>query len=215
MIITSCSPSRAGWIPAICLLLSVLCSSGSLAAQKNILIVGDSISAAYGMSLEEGWVALLARRLEQKHPDYAVVNASISGETSAGAATRLPALLETHQPSVVVLELGGNDGLSGYPIKRFRENMNRMLSQSRESGAALLLLGMEIPPNYGARYTELFRSSYSTLAEDNGAALVPFLLDGVATHPELMQADRIHPAPAAQQLLLNTMWPYLERLLEN
>jgi acyl-CoA thioesterase-1 len=193
----------------------MLCSSGSLAAQKNILIVGDSISAAYGMSLKEGWVALLARRLEQQHPDYAVVNASISGETSAGAAARLPALLQRHSPSVVVLELGGNDGLRGYPIKRFRENMNQMLDQSRDSGAELLLLGMEIPPNYGTRYTDLFRKSYTRLADDSGATLVPFLLEGVATNPELMQADRIHPTTQAQLMLLDTVWPYLETLLRN
>ena len=186
-----------------------------MAAQKNILIVGDSISAAYGMSLQEGWVALLARRLEQDHPHYAVVNASISGETSAGAAARLPALLDQHQPSVVVLELGGNDGLRGYPIQRFRENMQRMLNQSRDSGAELLLLGMEIPPNYGARYTDLFRSSYTKLADHSGATLVPFLLQGVATHPELMQADRIHPAIQAQVILLDNVWPYLKTLLKD
>ena len=186
-----------------------------MAAPRNFLIVGDSISAAYGMSLEEGWVALLARRLDQGHPQYSVVNASISGETSAGAASRLPALLEQHQPSVVVLELGGNDGLRGYPIKRFRQNMERMLNQSRDSGAALLLLGMEIPPNYGARYTDMFRSSFTTLASDSGATLVPFLLEGVATNPELMQDDRIHPSVQAQPMLLDTVWPFLEQLLQD
>jgi acyl-CoA thioesterase-1 len=188
--------------------------AGSQSAPRNILIVGDSISAAYGMSLDEGWVALLARRLEREYPRYAVVNASISGETSAGAASRLPGLLREHEPSVVVLELGGNDGLRGYPIKRFRENMARMLNQSQDSGARLLLLGMEIPPNYGARYTDMFRRSYTELASDSGAALVPFLLEGVATNPGLMQGDRIHPSVQAQHLLLDTMWPFLEKLLD-
>jgi acyl-CoA thioesterase-1 len=199
----------------LCLLPGTLYGADSQTAPRNILIVGDSISAAYGMSLEEGWVALLARRLELEHPLYAVVNASISGETSAGAASRLPDLLLQYTPSVVVLELGGNDGLRGYPIKRFRQNMERMLNQSRDSGARLLLLGMEIPPNYGARYTDMFRNSYTTLASNSGAALVPFLLEGVATNAELMQGDRIHPSVQAQPLLLDTVWPFLEQLLED
>jgi acyl-CoA thioesterase-1 len=167
------------------------------------------------MSLEEGWVALLAGRLEQEQLPYSVVNASISGETSAGAAARLPRLLKEHNPAIVVLELGGNDGLRGYPIKRFRENMQLMLTQSSESGASLLLMGMEIPPNYGARYTDLFRKSYTTLATETGATLVPFLLEGVATDPELMQADRIHPRAEAQAQLLNNMWPALFTLLQH
>ncbi len=165
------------------------------------------------MSLEQGWVALLARRLEADHPGYAVVNASISGETSAGAAARLPGLLQDHQPAIVILELGGNDGLRGYPIKRFRENMAGMLSQSGATGATLMLLGMEIPPNYGARYTQMFRDSFPRLAEESGATLVPFLLDGVATDPALMQSDGIHPTVEAQPILLDNVWPQLAPLL--
>ena len=148
--------------------------------------MGDSISAAYGMSLEEGWVALLAGRLAERHPDYRVINASISGETSAGAASRLPALLEEHDPAVVIIELGGNDGLRGYPVKRLRENLRTMAELSRASGAEVLLLAMEIPPNYGSRYTQAFRSSFELVAEETGSALSPFMLDGVATDRNMM-----------------------------
>ena len=175
--------------------------------------MGDSISAAYGMSLEEGWVALLAGRLAESHPGYQVVNASISGETSAGAASRLPALLEEHTPAVVIIELGGNDGLRGYPIKRLRENLRSMVEQSRAAGAQVLLLAIEIPPNYGSRYTDAFRTSFQLIADETESALSPFMLDGVATDRALMQADGIHPTVEAQSLLLANVWPHLEPLL--
>jgi acyl-CoA thioesterase-1 len=200
-----------GFVLFICLPLA----HGSTTASKNILIVGDSISAAYGMSLEEGWVALLARQLSESHPDYRVVNASISGETSAGAASRLPALLAEHSPSVVVIELGGNDGLRGYPIKQLRRNLEQMVAISREIEARVLLLGMQIPPNYGARYTEQFRATYERISREQAVPLVPFLLDGVATQAELMQGDGIHPTVTAQPLLLSTVWPALRPLLDN
>ncbi len=182
-------------------------------AGKTVLVMGDSISAAYGMSLQEGWVALLAGRLEESHPGYQVVNASISGETSAGAASRLPKLLEEHQPTVVIIELGGNDGLRGYPVSRMRENLTAMAEQSRAAGAEVLILAMEIPPNYGSRYTQAFRSSFSKVAEQTGSSLSPFMLDGVATNGELMQADGIHPSVEAQPMLLANVWPHLEPLL--
>lgn len=177
--------------------------------------MGDSISAAYGMSLEEGWVALLAGRLADSHPGWEVVNASISGETSAGAAARLPSLLDEFRPAVVIIELGGNDGLRGYPIKRLRENLRGMVASSRAAGAEVLILAMEIPPNYGSRYTDAFRASFSTIAEETGSALSPFMLDGVATDNSLMQQDGIHPTVAAQPLLLANVWPHLEPLLES
>jgi acyl-CoA thioesterase-1 len=200
-------------------LLLVLCllsgpALGSGTPGQTVLVLGDSISAAYGMSLEEGWVALLARQLRGSHPDYQVVNASISGETSAGAASRLGQLLSQHQPAVVVVELGGNDGLRGYPIKRLRENLLDIATQAETSGARVLLLGMEIPPNYGSRYTLQFRDSYSRVADQTGSALVPFMLEGIATQPALMQADGIHPKPEAQGLLLENVWPSLEPLLQ-
>ena len=205
---------------ALCLFVVLLSGAGSLIAkeptpQKTILIVGDSISAAYGMSLEEGWVALLARQLQTSHPGYSVVNASISGETSAGAAARLPRLLEHHQPRVVIIELGGNDGLRGYPVKRLRENLHTMIAQSTAANAQVLLLGMEIPPNYGARYASQFRESFAQVAGETESGLVSFMLEGIATDPSLMQADGIHPKPAAQGMLLANVWPQLEPLLVN
>ena len=165
------------------------------------------------MSLEEGWVALLARQLAQSPTPHAVVNASISGATSAGAAARLPALLQQHRPSVVVIELGGNDGLRGYPIKRLRDNLRSMAVLSQQSGASVLILGMEIPPNYGSRYTRQFRDSFAAVAAQTNSALTPFMLAGIATEPELMQADGIHPKPLAQQQLLTNVWPALAPLL--
>jgi acyl-CoA thioesterase-1 len=198
------------------LLLLVLLSGPALsnaAPGQTVLVLGDSISAAYGMSLEEGWVALLARQLQDSHPDYQVVNASISGETSAGAASRLAELLSLHQPAVVVVELGGNDGLRGYPIKRLRANLQDIATRAENSGARVLLLGMEIPPNYGSRYTLQFRDSFAQVADETGSALVPFLLEGIATVSALMQADGIHPRPEAQSLLLENVWPSLEPLL--
>ncbi len=180
---------------------------------KTVLVMGDSISAAYGMSLDEGWVALLAGRLADSHPNYSVVNASISGETSAGAAARLPGLLEEHQPTVVIIELGGNDGLRGYPVARLRENLADMARQSQAAGAGVLILAMEIPPNYGSRYTKSFRESFTRVAADTDSAMSPFMLDGVATDPSLMQDDGIHPTVEAQSLLLDNVWPQLEPLL--
>ena len=207
----------------LCLLVGLLSGAGSLAQNPatdeqgattaTVLILGDSISAAYGMSLAEGWVALLARQLEQLPTPHAVVNASISGETSAGAAARLPALLQLHRPSVVVIELGGNDGLRGYPIKRLRENLRSMAVLSQQSGASVLILGMEIPPNYGSRYTTQFRDSFASVAAQTNSALTPFMLAGIATEPDLMQADGIHPKPLAQQQLLTNVWPALAPLL--
>ena len=193
-------------------LLIALCSSAN-AQQPAILVLGDSISAAYGMSLDKGWVALLARQLESSHPDYTVVNASISGETSAGGLRRLPELLQAHQPSLVIIELGGNDGLRGYPLGKFRDNLEQMARLSQQAGAEVLLLAMEIPPNYGSRYTSGFRESFSLAAEATGSRLGAFMLEGVATDPSLMQADGIHPTVAAQPRLLANVLPDIQALL--
>jgi len=178
--------------------------------ERGILVLGDSISAAYGMSLEEGWVSLLARELAREYP---VVNASISGETTSGGLNRLPALLEEHGPALVVIELGGNDGLRGYPIATLRANLERMAALSMEAGARVILLPMEIPPNYGARYAGAFRESYALAAERTGAALAPFILEGIATDPGLMQADGIHPTAEAQPQMLGNVLPSLLQLL--
>ena len=189
--------------------LSVLVRAG----QPTILILGDSISAAYGMSLEQGWVALLEEQLADSHPDYRVVNASISGETTAGGLRRLPTLLADHNPSLVVIELGGNDGLRGFPIRNFRDNLQAMAEMARALDAQVLLLTMEIPPNYGSRYTASFRESYQLVAEATGSVLGPFLLEGVATDTTLMQADGIHPTVEAQPIMLETVFPALADLL--
>ncbi|MCY4428011.1 MAG: arylesterase [Halieaceae bacterium] len=203
-------------MPLLLLLIPLLLTAGAQAqTQKNLLLMGDSISAAYGMSLQQGWAARLQVRLQEFGGGWQVINASISGETSAGAAARLPALLEAHRPAVVIIELGGNDGLRGYPIAQLRQNLQQMVLQSRQIGARVLLLGMEIPPNYGARYTQMFRETYSLVSNSLQTALVPFMLEGVATHTELMQEDGIHPRVEAQSLLLDNVWPQLAPLLED
>ncbi len=196
------------------LCLAVVPSPGQASdSSRTLLVLGDSISAAYGMSLEQGWVALLARRLESQGSDINVVNASISGETSGGALARLPELLQEHTPDLVVLELGGNDGLRGFPINRLRDNLTEMTQLSQQAGAQVVLVTMEIPPNYGPRYTQAFRDSFARVAAENDATVAPFFLEGVGTDPSLMQDDGIHPTIAAQELLLNNIWPTLEGLL--
>jgi len=175
--------------------------------------MGDSISAAYGMSLAEGWVALLEQRLSLSAPGSQVVNASISGEPSAGAAARLPGLLKKHQPDILPIERGGNDGVRADPLKRLRQNLQHMVELGQASNASVLLLGMEIPPNYGERYTREFREGYQRVAEATGCELLPFMLEGIATQPELMQADGIHPRVTAQIMLLDNVWPALEAVI--
>ncbi|AUA32597.1 arylesterase [Pseudomonas sp. SGAir0191] len=192
--------------------LALYCLAQSATA-GTVLIVGDSISAGFGLDTREGWASLLQTRLRQEGFDDKVVNASISGDTSAGGQARLPALLAAHTPDVVVLELGGNDGLRGQPPAQLRQNLAAMIDQSRQAGAKVLLLGMQLPPNYGVRYTTAFAEVYKELAKDKQVALVPFFLEGVGGVPELMQADGIHPAQGAQQRLLENAWPALKPLL--
>tara|TARA_R110001599_G_scaffold353795_2_gene597933 strand:+ start:77864 stop:78403 length:540 start_codon:yes stop_codon:yes gene_type:complete len=179
------------------------------------MVLGDSISAAYGMSLEQGWVALLEKQLELGVPPVEVINASISGETTAGGLRRLPELLVLHEPNIVVIELGGNDGLRGYPLDRFRSNLLDLVTLSQEAGAQVILVPMEIPPNYGNRYTAGFRDSFTDIAASTGSVLATFLMDGVATNPELMQADGIHPRVEAQPLLLQNILPTIQSVLSN
>lgn len=192
--------------------LALYCLAQSATA-GTVLIVGDSISAGFGLNTSDGWASLLQTRLRQEGFDDKVVNASISGDTSAGGQARLPALLAAHTPEVVVLELGGNDGLRGQPPAQLRQNLAAMIDQSRQAGAKVLLLGMQLPPNYGVRYTTAFAEVYKELAKDKQVALVPFFLEGVGGVPELMQADGIHPAQGAQQRLLENAWPALKPLL--
>ncbi|MEM1404705.1 MAG: arylesterase [Pseudomonadota bacterium] len=178
-----------------------------------LLVLGDSISAAYGMSLEEGWVALLARQLEETHPGIAVINASISGDTSAGGLRRLPLLLKEHDPDLVVIELGGNDGLRGYPTNTLAENLTTMATLARDGGAAVLLVPMEIPPNYGPRYTTAFRKTFTTASESAGVPLAPFPLNNIAVDRTLMQDDGIHPTAEAQSLIVESLMPIIEQML--
>lgn len=177
------------------------------------LVVGDSISAAFGLDTAQGWVALLQKRLDKQGRSIQIVNASISGDTSAGGLARLPALLAEHRPALVLIELGGNDGLRGTPLAQLQQNLAGMISASQASGAQVMLLGMRLPPNYGKRYTEGFAGVYEQLAATHQVPLLPFFLEGVGGVPGLMQADGIHPTADAQPRLLDNLWPLLEARL--
>lgn len=179
-----------------------------------ILIVGDSLSAGYGIDVKSTWVALLERRLAQKGYGYRVVNASASGETTGGARARLPRALEVHRPSIVVLELGGNDALRGLPLEQIEANLDDLIERSKAAGAKVVLVGMRIPPNYGPAYAERFHALYDTLAEKHGIAHVDFFLEGVALDDTLMQPDGIHPSASAQGKLLDNVWPALRKTLD-
>lgn len=200
---------RAWRITAVVTLL--LWAQGAVAG--TLLVLGDSISAAFGLDTRQGWVSLLEQRLVAEGFDYQVVNASVSGDTSAGGLARLPTLLAEHRPQLVIVELGGNDGLRGQPPAQLQQNLAAIIQSARASGARVLLLGMQLPPNYGARYNALFSQVYADVA---GAAQVPllgFFLDGVGGVPALMQGDGIHPNAAAQPRLLDNLWPQLKPLL--
>lgn len=184
---------------------------------RRILVLGDSLSAEYGLPRGRGWVALLEQKLAQSHPGTTVVNASISGETTSGGRSRLPALLRQHTPTLVVIELGGNDALRGLSLAMTRDNLMFMASAARQSGAQVLLLGMQMPPNYGAELTRQFAALYPSVAKATGAALVPFFLKGVGDDPDptrWFQADRIHPNEAAQPRMLANVWPELQKQLK-
>jgi len=185
------------------------------AEMPTILVFGDSISAGYGLPrVEQGWVALLQAKLMKEGYGYEVVNASVSGETTEGGLARLPRALSLHHPSIVILELGGNDGLRALPIAPMRANLARMAELSTAAGAKVVLVGMRMPPNYGPQYTEQFSRVYAQIAHDEHLALVPFVLDGVALIPTLMQDDGIHPNGAGQPRLLENVWPALAPLLK-
>jgi acyl-CoA thioesterase-1 len=191
----------------------MLLAFGAEAAPQSIVVFGDSLSAAYGIAQARGWVALLGERLKREHADYIVVNASISGETSGGGAARFQKSLETHRPAVVILELGANDGLRGLPLAQMKQNLARIIEQAQKAGARVVLVGMKLPPNYGPDYTQAFAAAYAELAKRYQTALVPFLLEDFAENPELFQPDRIHPAEAAQPLMMERIWKALRPLL--
>jgi acyl-CoA thioesterase-1 len=179
-----------------------------------MVVFGDSLSAAYGIAQARGWVALLAERLKRERPDYSVVNASISGETTAGGAARIGKTLAQHKPAIVILELGANDGLRGLPVAQMTRNLAAMIGESQKAGARVLLVGMKLPPNYGPEYTRAFEAAYGELAKRHKTALVPFLLEDFAEKQELFQPDRIHPTEAAQPLMLERVWKALQPLLK-
>jgi acyl-CoA thioesterase-1 len=181
---------------------------------KTILVFGDSLSSAYGFAAHRGWVALLAERLERERLDYSVVNASISGETTAGGRARLPEALARHRPSIVILELGGNDGLRGLPVAEMRRNLDAMIDQARKAGARVLLVGMRMPPNYGPEYERDFAAAFAALAKRHATAHTPFLLEGIADDLGKFQPDRIHPTAEAQPILLENVWQGLRPLLK-
>lgn len=183
-------------------------------AQSVILVVGDSLSAGYGVAVEATWVALLEKRLAAQGYGYRMVNASISGETTGGARPRLARALQLHKPAIVIIELGGNDALRGLPLRQVSDNLSAMLTQSQAAGAQPLLIGMRIPPNYGPEYAEQFHAMYSELATRFKVPLLGFFLEGVALDDNLMQADRIHPTAQAQPLLVSNLWPVLQPLLK-
>jgi acyl-CoA thioesterase-1 len=194
----------------------LLASSGAgFCAEKSILVFGDSLSAAYGIAQARGWVALLAERLKRERPDYSVVNASISGETTAGGAARISKALAQHKPAIVILELGANDGLRGLPLEQMKQNLASMIEQAQKAGARVLLVGMKLPPNYGPEYTRAFDSAYPELAKRYKTALIPFLLEDFAEKMELFQPDRIHPTEEAQPLMMERVWKTLQPLLKS
>jgi len=200
------------------LLVGLLCFSTSVwakaAAPPVILVMGDSLSAAYGIETSQGWVALLAERLKTRAYAYRVVNASVSGDTSAQGLTRLPMELAQHRPAIVILELGANDGLRGLSVTAMQENLTKMIVLSKRAGAQVLLLGILLPPNFGPEYTQSFAAVYPRLAKAYHVPLVPFLLEGVAQHREMLQADGMHPLAPAEQQVLDNVWLKLESLLK-
>jgi acyl-CoA thioesterase I len=206
---------RARHAAALLLLTALaLFASTAYSASKPVLVLGDSLSAEYGLVRGTGWVPLLEKKLNAENIDATIVNASISGETTSGGRTRLQPLLDKHQPGVVVIELGANDGLRGLPIEATEDNLREMVKASQKSGAKVLLVGMQIPPNYGGDYTRRFAAIFPKVAKETKVPLAPFLLEGLVEKPDLFQSDRIHPTAAAQPILLANVWPHLKPLLQ-
>jgi len=193
--------------------LMLAASASAYSAPKTVLVVGDSLSAEYGLTRGAGWVALLEQKLKAEKIDARIVNASISGETTSGGRTRLPALLTQHKPQIVVIELGANDGLRGLPVASAEANLRQMVTLSQKQDAKVMLIGMRMPPNYGRAYTERFFNMYGTLSKDLKAPLVPFMLEGVADKPALFQADRLHPNAEVHPIILNNIWPTISNMI--
>jgi acyl-CoA thioesterase-1 len=196
------------------LFVALLGPLSAAAAEKSILVYGDSLSAAYGIAQARGWVALLAQRMAREHPQYSVANASVSGETSAGGLARFAKVLAQERPAIVVLELGANDGLRGLPVAQMKANLGSMIERAQQAGARVVLVGMRLPPNYGPDYTKAFEAAYGQLGKRYNTARVPFLLEGFAQQPEMFQPDGIHPTEAAQPLMAEQVWRALVPLLK-
>ena len=196
------------------LVLLALCLSPTWVFAKTVMVLGDSISAGYGIEPQQAWVNLLQKRLDQQYPkQHKVVNASVSGETTSGALARLPKLLQTHKPNVVVIELGGNDGLRGQPPQMIQKNLVQLIQQSQKANATVVVLGMKIPPNYGTAYSKAFENNYKVVSQQFKVKLLPFFLEGVAGNKSLMQKDLVHPNGKAQPILLNLAYPYIKGAL--
>ncbi|MDH1489868.1 arylesterase [Acinetobacter johnsonii] len=196
------------------LVLLALCLSPTWVLAKTVMVLGDSISAGYGIEPQQAWVNLLQKRLDQQYPkQHKVVNASVSGETTSGALARLPKLLQTHKPNVVVVELGGNDGLRGQPPQMIQKNLAQLIQQSQKANATVVVLGMKIPPNYGTAYSKAFENNYKMVSQQYKVKLLPFFLEGVAGNKSLMQKDLVHPNGKAQPILLNLAYPYIKGAL--
>jgi acyl-CoA thioesterase-1 len=196
-----------------CALLLLAASASAYSAPKTVLVLGDSLSAEYGIGRGSGWVALLAQRLKEQKVDAVIVNASISGETTSGGRARLPKLLEQYHPALVAIELGANDGLRGLPLSNAEDNLRDMVAKARASHAQVLLIGMRLPPNYGG-YADQFSAVFGNIAKQSKVALVPFMLDGIAEKPELFQGDRLHPLAAAHPAILANIWPQFSALMK-
>ena len=194
--------------------IMTLCVMPTLVSAKTILIVGDSLSAGYGIEAKQGWVNLLQQRLDQQYPkQHRVVNASVSGETTSGALARLPKLLQTYNPEVVVIELGGNDGLRGQPPQMIQKNLANLIQHSQKAKAKVVIFGMKMPPNYGSAYSKAFENNYKVVSQQYKVKLLPFFMEGIAGNKQLMQKDLIHPNAKAQPILLNNAYPYIKGAL--
>ena len=205
--------NRSRWLPVLILWLATVFSLPARADVPVILVLGDSLSAGYGIPVERGWVNLLQLRLAERSFPHRVVNASISGDTTAGGLSRLPTALERDHPAIVILELGANDGLRGQPIMTLAANLSRLIEQAQQAGSRVLLAEMRIPPNYGPAYTQKFQATFGQLAKHYDIPLIPFLLDGVAGDQALIQDDGLHPRAEAQGRILDNVWAVLEPAL--